>query len=111
MENGVTLGRRSFLKALAALAGVAAVPAIGSVVHGSVEPVKWIVQYADYDQLLAVGGQWGEGANMVRMAVSIPFRDAAERGLSHDEAVEHCKQALRQRYAKRGTTVRIANGR
>ena len=93
--------RRSFLKSLAALAGISAVPSLGVLLPANTEPVKWIVEENDYNNILGVSARW---ANGLRNAVMVNWPADEHR----EFAIESCKQALRQWYVERGTLKKVA---
>ncbi|MGH8758112.1 MAG: hypothetical protein ACREVW_01130 [Burkholderiales bacterium] len=85
--------RRDFLRTLASSLAIVAVPAIGIKLPGS-EPVEWVVEKFSYDMSLGVSGMWPNGWRN-----AVIFDDYFSSEMRETEAVEHCKQALRQWYA------------
>jgi hypothetical protein len=96
--------RRTFLKSLAALAGVSVVPAIGVSLPGVQEPVKWTIDEFDWGYSFGVGAKWENGA---RHAVAC-YGVGHTKGKERDVLVEHCKQALRQWYYERHIQRKVA---
>lgn len=87
--------RRTFLKLLAAAAGVSVVPAVGVMLPMVPEPIEWVIDKFEFDTQLAVGAKW---ANGVRRAVILP-KVVGQQHSVHD--VNLGKQALRQWYLER----------
>jgi hypothetical protein len=92
------MSRRTFLKTLAAAAAVTVVPDLGLAIPQSEEPVKWVVEYENYGTSLGVAGFWQRGSEKLWHAVRIDWiLDIPER-----DAIELCKQAIRQWYVETG---------
>ena len=83
--------RRIFLKTIAALAGIAAVPALGHVVNVP-EPV-WVVNNFDLDYSTGVAAKWPDGTRHAVAMYGI--------GKPSKKEISYCKQALRQWYKEK----------
>ena len=95
------MNRRTFLKAVCAAAGTVAVPALSFKFPANNEPFKWLVEEENYGDSLAVGAEWREGTSVIRRAVAVAMPSKYDRA----EAIECCKQAIRQWYAENKTRL------
>lgn len=91
------MNRRSFLKAISAAAGVSFIPDISFAFQKSLEP-EWIVEYENYDMLLAVAARWKHPDGNLLYAVQVPAPEEEDKKF----VIESCKQALRQWYKETG---------
>ena len=98
------MNRRSFLKTLCAVAGIAVVPSLGTALPRIAEPVKWIVEEFDCGYSFGVGASWPNGVHHAVAMMGYGHTSGKER----EKSIAYCKQALRQWYLEKHTLKKAA---